>query len=190
MHEEQAETSTDPTQAQEQAFVRNILKERDRRGMTQGAFATYLRDRGVKGMHQTTLSRMENGSRPLKLREAIQIADALKVPLGHLLTPPDHVAAINGLFDLTEGLDGCLDDMTQAINRALSLLSKGAEAIGALDDVSDELVGEDDVWDEIRRARSSLEAYVEGGLESFIHRARAESWLTNYEASGDTNGEY
>lgn len=175
MPEQHVETVTEATQLQEQAFMRNLFKERDRRGMTQGAFATYLRGRGVSGMHQTTLSRLESGSRPLKLREAIQIAAALEMPLAHLLTPPSHVEAINAIFDLAEGLDDCVKVMADELRRARSLLNVGDAAMERLQTVERELTLDDEssLW--LKHTRSKLAAYLFGGEDNLLAQVVAEA---------------
>jgi transcriptional regulator with XRE-family HTH domain len=51
----------------------NVLTFRSRQGITQTGLADYAE------MHKSTLNRVETGHRGLKLREALNIADALGV---------------------------------------------------------------------------------------------------------------
>ena len=58
------------------------------RGLSQGDLATRLRDEGVNWA-QGTLSKVENGDRPVRLSEGPIVADVLGIDLGMLLADGD-----------------------------------------------------------------------------------------------------
>lgn len=65
-------------------FRKNMRGEREARGMSQGELSRRLIDAGWPIFHQTTINRIESGTRPVKLDEAMAIADALGVDLEEL----------------------------------------------------------------------------------------------------------
>ena len=69
---------TEPTGAiEERNFIANMVRLRKARGWSQGELAARMNAAGWDKFHQTTVSRMENGSQPIRLGEARGIADVL-----------------------------------------------------------------------------------------------------------------
>jgi transcriptional regulator with XRE-family HTH domain len=66
------------------AIGRAVSRLRKSRGLTQIGFALALRMEGLPQMHQTVLSRVERGERPLTLVEARVVAAVLGVTTGDL----------------------------------------------------------------------------------------------------------
>lgn len=62
---------------------------REEKGLSQAELVKRLRDSGWSNVHQTTISRIEKGERPVRLGEARAIAEALGVELTQLLLTPD-----------------------------------------------------------------------------------------------------
>ena len=65
----------------DQRIGRNLAHHRIRRGFTQIALAAFL------CVHRTTVIRIEDGTRPLRFREAIHIRDAFGLSLTRLAAP-------------------------------------------------------------------------------------------------------
>lgn len=61
----------------DEAVARNVKKARERAGLSQAEVAKLLTDAGVPGIHQTTIARIESGSRALKLVEALALGRVL-----------------------------------------------------------------------------------------------------------------
>lgn len=68
----------------EMTFVENMRMLRERRAMSQTEFAKHASERGLS-FHQPTVQRIENGQRPLKLTEALVIADLLGSTLEQMM---------------------------------------------------------------------------------------------------------
>lgn len=60
----------------ESAFARSLIQRREARGLSQTQLARHATDAGLK-MHQTTVARIENGSRSVNLNEALTLAKVL-----------------------------------------------------------------------------------------------------------------
>lgn len=80
-------TGQDPATPQS-AFGENLREARQARGMSQTEFVDFLADKGVP-MHRQTLHKIETDARPLKLDEAVAIAEALSLDMKALLRSPD-----------------------------------------------------------------------------------------------------
>ncbi|MBB5618440.1 helix-turn-helix domain-containing protein [Microcella frigidaquae] len=77
--------TSDPTgPAQLSVFAQNVARYRAARGWTQRELAEALSSRGMP-VDSTAVSRIENGTRDVRLSEALLIADALSVDLDRLL---------------------------------------------------------------------------------------------------------
>ena len=68
--------------------VRNFRKAV---GWTQEELAQALADRFSVVLHQTTVAKLESGSRPTNVLEIVALASVLGVSYDDLLPPPDHV---------------------------------------------------------------------------------------------------
>ncbi len=63
----------------ERIIGRKVKLLREERGWSQSELATRLRELGLD-LHQTTVAKMEAGRRPLRVSEAVAIAQAMKLP--------------------------------------------------------------------------------------------------------------
>jgi transcriptional regulator with XRE-family HTH domain len=66
-------------------FGKVLKKHRVRRGWTQPQMAEMLADKGVQPMHDTTVAKIEAGTRSVRINEAAGFADVLGIPLDALL---------------------------------------------------------------------------------------------------------
>ncbi|MGM9473166.1 helix-turn-helix domain-containing protein [Pseudarthrobacter sp. YS3] len=73
----------------EERFRMNMRLLREKRGWSQGEMSRRLIEAGWNIFHQTTVSRIESGERPIKLGEARAVAAILDVPLEKMLTLPE-----------------------------------------------------------------------------------------------------
>lgn len=60
-------------------IARNVRSARERRGISQSELARRVTEVGVTGFHQTTIARIESGTRALRASEAIAVCEVLKV---------------------------------------------------------------------------------------------------------------
>ncbi|MDR6613588.1 helix-turn-helix transcriptional regulator [Leifsonia sp. 1010] len=72
----------------DQAVARNVKSARERAGFSQAELAARLADMGVPGIHQTTIARIESGTRVLRLAEALAIARLLDYQIEELVESP------------------------------------------------------------------------------------------------------
>lgn len=71
----------------EATFVANIRRARMALGVSQTELARRVTARGVQGFHQQTVQRIESGTRPVRLNEAVTLADSLAMNLYETLGP-------------------------------------------------------------------------------------------------------
>lgn len=69
----------------EMTFVENMRMLRERRGMSQTEFAKKASEHGLS-FHQPTVQRIETGQRPLKLTEALVVAELLGSTLQQMMS--------------------------------------------------------------------------------------------------------
>lgn len=121
-------------------FAERMQQIRERLGISQSALVGRLRDNGWSKVHQTTLSRIEKGERPVRLGEARAIAAALGVPLSRLVEPDpasfvraelirQSTAVQNAFFELTEKAHEFLRLQAQ-LRKALDRFHDGDYQIG------------------------------------------------------------
>ncbi|WP_315551671.1 helix-turn-helix transcriptional regulator [Microbacterium aurum] len=79
-----ADESTEPVDFSaevDQNISRNLRRARESRGWSQAELAQHVSEIGVPGFHQTTIARIEGGTRPLRASEAIAICRSLEITL-------------------------------------------------------------------------------------------------------------
>lgn len=78
--------SPEPRGAIEEAnFIANMRRLREENGWSQGELAQRMQRSGWSEFHQTTISRMEKGARPVRLGEARGIAGVLGTLVGQMI---------------------------------------------------------------------------------------------------------
>lgn len=101
---------------------------------SQGEMARRMTELGWKGFHQTTISRIEKGERPVRLGEAQGIAAALNVTVDQMIHAgednftggPDlerAAAAVRGLYRLQGEFNTRVQTMTWLVDEARRALS-------------------------------------------------------------------
>lgn len=84
--------------AQEEAwFIASMKRIRENLGWSQGELARRMNDTGWSAFHQTTISRIEKGERPVRLGEARGIASALGAFVGQMILAPEGSNAVHEL---------------------------------------------------------------------------------------------
>lgn len=78
-------------------FAKNMQRLRGRRGWSQGEFARQMQAAGWTSFHQTTVSRIENGTRPVRLGESRGIAEALGSTVSQMIQPSDGLETLRAL---------------------------------------------------------------------------------------------
>lgn len=76
--------SRGPSPDEDELFARNLRHQREERGWSQAEMVRRLREVGVRQFHPTTLSRIENGDRSVRLAEASLIARVFGLPLAEM----------------------------------------------------------------------------------------------------------
>lgn len=110
-----------PPTDQEVWFGQNLARLREKQGISQSGLARAMAGQGFT-FHQTTISRIEAGERPVRLAEATALAELVGAGVGDLTRPPDAAEAIarvgRAMRKVTESLQGTED------YAALAVLSK------------------------------------------------------------------
>ncbi|MDR6439082.1 transcriptional regulator with XRE-family HTH domain [Paenarthrobacter nicotinovorans] len=94
----------------EECFRENMRALRERKGWSQGELSRRLIEGGWPIFHQTTISRIESGDRPIKLGEARAIARALGSNVATMVSLPVETSIV-------QGLAGVIGDVRVARNR-------------------------------------------------------------------------
>lgn len=78
-------------------FAMNVRRLRESLGWSQGELAKRMRDAGWDAFHQTTVSRIEKGERPVKIGEGRALARVLGSRVVIMIEPPEDVAVMQDL---------------------------------------------------------------------------------------------
>lgn len=81
----------------EERFVASMKRLREENGWSQGEMARRMTDAGWPGFHQTTISRLEKGERPVRLGEARGIAQVLGTLVGQMILPTEEARSLRNL---------------------------------------------------------------------------------------------
>ncbi|MEV7606095.1 helix-turn-helix transcriptional regulator [Paenarthrobacter sp. NPDC089322] len=114
----------------EECFRENMRALRERKGWSQGELSRRLIDGGWPIFHQTTISRIESGDRPIKLGEARAIARALGSNVTTMVSLPVETSIV-------QGLAGAIGDVRVAQNRIRDAYEMLAETRAKLSELVD-----------------------------------------------------
>jgi transcriptional regulator with XRE-family HTH domain len=104
----------------EKSFGEKVRQWRRERNWSQEEVADKLRAEGFD-MHQTTVAKIERGTRPLRVAEAAAIATLFRVPpLAVFLGPPPDLMpwSLNQLHDTISTAQNTLDEMKAQMTRS------------------------------------------------------------------------
>ena len=104
-----------PPNSDEERFRLNMRLYRDRNGWSQGELSRRLLNAGWTIFHQTTVSRIEAGERPIKLGEARAITAVLGATLEQMLAAPEEVKLVDSLTAAIRSLYECQLRADQAL---------------------------------------------------------------------------
>ena len=86
-----------PGAEEEMHFIASVKRIREELGWSQGELAKRMSDSGWEGFHQTTISRIEKGERPVRLGEARGLAKALGALVGQMILPDEESKTLRDL---------------------------------------------------------------------------------------------
>lgn len=89
--------SNGPGADEEANFIDAVKRIREELGWSQGELAKRMSDSGWDGFHQTTISRIEKGERPVRLGEARGLAKVLGAWTGQMILPPEEGKTLRDL---------------------------------------------------------------------------------------------
>jgi transcriptional regulator with XRE-family HTH domain len=75
--------------AADRRFGQRLRELREERGMSQQMLVTLLGELGITSWHQTTVGKVEVGTRPVRLAEALAVAAVFDMTIDELLEDPD-----------------------------------------------------------------------------------------------------
>lgn len=78
-------------------FAANVKRLRESKGWSQGELARRMVAAGRTGFHQTTISRIEKGERPVRISEAIGLAEVFDTSVSNMVQPPAEWAIVGKL---------------------------------------------------------------------------------------------
>src|SRR5699024_5424072 len=95
-------------------FTRRMATQRRELGWSQSELARRLQEAGLTTYHQTTVSRLEQGERPVRLGEARAIAAVLGIPILENLIPSEaaFASATDQLRKAAEQLSVAAESLT------------------------------------------------------------------------------
>ncbi|PWF82015.1 helix-turn-helix transcriptional regulator [Kocuria rosea] len=148
-------------------FIESVRRLREEKGWSQGELARRIQAAGVEGFHQTTVSRIEKGERPVRLGEARALAHILGTSVDRMVAP-----------DLREGRITAVEAQFWAIHEDAEKIERLAQDVAwndrRLRDAVSTLSRIDD-WadaDLAKRAAEQLsraESYLATPLEEQLH---------------------
>lgn len=122
-------------------FAANVNKLRQRRGWSISDLASRLRDEGLENFHPTTVSRVEAGTRAVRVGEIPAFERALATTFPYLLTPFDDVQRAHELLLRMREFEQAWNKWRSQRDKLLALyndLLVAQRALGvALDDLVD-----------------------------------------------------
>jgi len=108
-------------ESDERRFAENMRRYREAKGWSQGELARRVREAGLENFHQTTISRIEKGERPIRLGEARVIAQVLKKSLTRLLLKGEEALLADDLVSAHKAVAGAWFEIQEQTNQLITL---------------------------------------------------------------------
>lgn len=83
-----------PEELEEQRFIASVQRHREDKGWSQGELARRMVAAGWDGFHQTTISRIEKGTRPVRLGESRSLANIFGTTVSQMVMPAEEDKAM------------------------------------------------------------------------------------------------
>ena len=96
---------------------RNLKRAREARGISQADFARLITETGIRGVHQTTVARIESGQRALRAAEAVAIGRVLETSVEMLAESGTnaHIRAfVRSISEAGDTFDSALRELIKA----------------------------------------------------------------------------
>ncbi|MFI7584848.1 helix-turn-helix transcriptional regulator [Kocuria sp. M1N1S27] len=121
-------------------FAESVKRLREERGWSQGELARQLLAAGMEGFHQTTVSRIEKGERPVRLGEARALARVFDTSVDRMVAPEPREKYIRGVEELFAKVGEDVRQIEAAVKSLTQVnmqLEQAVSALGEIDDWAD-----------------------------------------------------
>jgi transcriptional regulator with XRE-family HTH domain len=138
----------------EAAFAKNVKAARERRGWSQTELAKRLTARSLP-FHQQQVQRIEAGARPVRLNEAIVLAEVLGEHFEDMTNAPDSQAVRRNLIVAMGRVSYLASDLAEYLEEHLEDIDKASESLTS-------------AWDEYKFATERMGDEVDTELEAEV----------------------
>lgn len=151
---------------EDQHFAENVRRERNKRGWSQAEVARRLREVGLEQFHPTTVSRIENQERPVRLSEAALFASIFETTVAKLVA--NHIEEVELLVESL----GTMRELESRLVRSYSLYQSGRSTLRSeIQDFTDWLAENPDIAEDAANG-----AVVRDLLTSAADRMNRDAW--------------
>lgn len=175
-------TQASVDEAYDARIGRNVRDIREARQLTQTDLAARMTAQGLP-FRQQTLVKIENGSRPLRLREAHEIADALNVDVGLLVVEGPGMDESAKLIALSAAFQAKWEALVEAVRVAMEAradLAQALDAAGGNEAVDEWVLNEAQTMLQVDLANIAAEA-VDEATRNERSRQESKELVTRYE---------
>lgn len=145
----------------EALFGKRLREMREERGLTQAQVVEWLVKHGVSHMNTSTLSRIELGTRPVRLGEATVFASCFDIPMEALVTTSDNYRAI----DLVSRRHGDARGDFVHFRRSVVDVARHQQSLPKMLELLDEVIKSEPEGSELIKPAKWLRRNVRGFIE-------------------------
>lgn len=160
---------TDNSTPAERRFVKRVKEMREAHGWTQGQLAERMVERGVKYASQSTVSRLEQGGRPIRLIEAQALAVIFRRTIWEMMSDEPRVEVLSFTQINLRALINARMEYRKIRDSLAAMLSNAAAMIHDLDQKFPE--GEQgldpEVVERVKGLRTGLDKQMSLALQDF-----------------------
>jgi transcriptional regulator with XRE-family HTH domain len=178
-----------PGADEEARFIAAVKRIREKRGWSQGELAKRMAESGWEAFHQTTISRIEKGERPVRLGEARGLASVLETRVDNMIMPTSDAEDLDAVNQAIDFAMKCRKGLVEAVKGykmsqgLLNVYALGVERRVETNEVSPELV------EALTTAKDISETPVEAIFSGALAEHRAESGFLPSEADHGEHSE-
>lgn len=167
-----AEKTNMPPNSDEEAFARGVANFRESMGWSQSELARRMTAEGWSTYSQMTVSRTENGERPIRLAEARALAKIFGTEIEAMLHPDRELKSTIDLREIDESIKSCWEGLKYSVAALMEQRARWDESVAIARELLDDGAGSPDLAALVARSEDVMERTVDNAVNAGLQQYR------------------
>lgn len=163
---------------EESRFITAMKRHREDRGWSQGKLAREMNGMGWESFHQTTIRRIEDGERAVRLGEARALARIFGTTVGQMTAPNDIERMMSSFAEDLQNLENAERDLAGNINNLVGKTQSLEYSLTQIKDIDPDSWRDKGLADQFQFLVSKARSKVDRGVIGLIHGVLSDFYPT------------